>query len=33
MTHVPPLFANALRYVPGDRVRTPFGSGVVRSLR
>ncbi|KAF1319402.1 hypothetical protein FI667_g13175, partial [Globisporangium splendens] len=32
MTQVPPLFANALRYAPGDQVRTPFGSGVVRSL-
>uniref|UniRef100_K3XBA8 PDZ domain-containing protein n=1 Tax=Globisporangium ultimum (strain ATCC 200006 / CBS 805.95 / DAOM BR144) TaxID=431595 RepID=K3XBA8_GLOUD len=32
MTQVPPLFANALRYAPGDHVRTPFGSGIVRSL-
>ncbi|KAF1319458.1 hypothetical protein FI667_g13221, partial [Globisporangium splendens] len=32
MAQVPPLFANALRYAPGDQVRTPFGSGVVRSL-
>lgn len=33
MAYVPPLFANSLRYAPGDYVRTPFGSGVVRSLR
>lgn len=29
MDQVPPLFAHALRYVPGDAVRTPFGSGTV----
>lgn len=29
MDQVPPLFAHALRYVPGDAVRTPFGPGTV----
>lgn len=31
MDQVPPLFAHALRYVPGDAVRTPFGPGTVAS--